>query len=299
MKRIMFGLVVLSFLLFGCSSHEARDSESSYDMSVSEGGMIESDISIGSTGSLPIDPIEPTAPDLKQLENVNRRIIYNAYLELEVKQYLEVVSSIEQTVNEMNGYVVSNQTSRFDDELHYGHLTLRIPQESLNLFFDFLDGHDQIYIQHRDLVGEDVTEQYVDLETRLKSRQELEARLLAFMEEAKSTEDLLNISRDLSNVQYEIEMIKGQMNYINNRADLATVELNLTELQTEFAHEQNLNVWERTKEQWLISYNNLLIGATNLFVFIVGNLPILIVIAAIGGLIYFGYRRKNNRNTSE
>lgn len=302
MKNKMIGLILISLLLlFGCSSNDSSGSQADYDMSASQDAMSESEIGEinNEVADFSIEPTDPTAPDMERLSEATRKIIYNAYLDLEVKQYLDVVQSIEQTVNEMNGYIVSNQTSRLDDQLHEGHLQLLIPQESLELFFDFLEANDQILINHRELTGEDVTDQYVDLATRLDSREQLENRLLTFMEEAETTEDLLNISRDLANVQYEIESIKGQMNYIDNRSDLATVELYIIEQQTEFAHEQNLNIWQRTKEQWLNSYNSLLIGGANLFVFIVGNLPIIILIVVVSGLIYFAYRKRRARRTIE
>lgn len=302
MKNKVIGLILISLLLlFGCSSNDSSGSQADYNMSISQDAMSESEIGEinNEVADFSIEPTDPTAPDMEKLSEATRKIIYNAYLDLEVKQYLDVVQSIEQTVNEMNGYIVSNQTSRLDDQLHEGHLQLRIPEESLELFFDFLEANDQILINHRELTGEDVTDQYVDLATRLDSREQLENRLLTFMEEAETTEDLLNISRDLANVQYEIESIKGQMNYIDNRSDLATVELYIIEQQTEFAHEQNLNIWQRTKEQWLNSYNSLLIGGANLFVFIVGNLPIIFLIVVVSGLIYFAYRKRRSKRTIE
>ena len=305
MKKKIVGLILVSLImLIGCGNNDASTNRATYDMAVDDGAYTEeasydSDMAEDFSGSLPVEPGEPTAPDLDRLEEANRRIIYNAYLDLEVKQYLDVVSNIEQKVTEMNGYIVANQTSRLDDQLHEGSLQIRIPQESLDSFFNYLEGHDQISINHRDLVGEDVTDRYIDLATRLESREQLEARLLTFMEEAETTEDLLNISRDLTNVQYEIESIKGQLNYIDNRADLATVDLYIIEQQTEFAHDQNLNVWQRTKEQWLNSYNNLLIGGANLFVFVVGNLPVIILIVMISGVIYFAYRKRKAKRMVE
>ena len=294
-KLIMFGFIAV-LILFGCNSVQDY-SESSGAVSDSAGSGWDSNI--GSDMDDEAREEAGIAPDSEQLDEARRRIIYNAYLDLEVRQYLDVTQNIEKTVTDMNGYIVSNQTSRFDNDLHHGNIQLRIPQESLDRFFNYLEDHEQISINQRDLVGEDVTDQYVDLATRLDSREQLEDRLLTFMEEAETTEDLLNISRDLANVQYEIERIKGQMNYIDNRADFATVELSIVERQTEFAHEQGLDVWERTKEQWLNSYNTLLIGATNLFVFVVGNLPIIIVMFVLGGIAFWLIKKRQTKQPNE
>ena len=293
----LIALSALSLLLFGCGGDfDSSESERAiYDYAATEEY---SDAEAQMEMAIEEDfiPPEDTAPDREQLEEATRRIIYNAYLDLEVKQYLEVTQNIEEKVFDMNGYVVSNQTSRYDDDLHQGTIEIRIPQERLDEFFNYLEKHDQISIQHREITGEDVTDQYVDLETRLASREQLEERLMTFMEEAETTEDLLNISRDLANVQYEIERLKGQMNYIENRSDLATVELYIYEQETEFAHDRDLNVWERTKEQWLTSYNNIIVFGANLFVFVVGNLPVLILIVLIIGFIIWRVRRRKVRD---
>src|SRR5699024_3133711 len=250
--RIIY-LIPILLITFGCSPR-SMDDQAVMD---NESASIEQDFSrqaIGEEEMVEMDMGEESAQtnewDSADLEQANRKIIYNAYLDLEDKQYLEVIDTIEQKTLDMNGYIVSNQTSRLDDQLHHGHMVLRIPQESLTAFFDFLDAEDQITINQRAVTGEDVTEQYVDLETRLNSREQLEDRLMTFMEEAETTEDLINISRDLADVQYEIEQIKGQINYLDNRSDLATVELSIIELQTELAHDQNLDIWDRINEKW-------------------------------------------------
>lgn len=281
-------------LLFGCSGQDSNSDRSSYD-TASEEAHFEIEMADEAIVDPSTEQAEQSAPDADQLDKANRKIIYQAYLDLEVKQYPNVIQNIEETVTDMDGYLVSNHTSRLENQLHQGNLVLRIPQETLDSFFNFLENHDQISINQRNLTGEDVTDQYIDLETRLKAREQLEERLLSFMEEAKTTKDLLSISNDLADVQYEIEQIKGQMNYIENRSDLATVELHLIEQEAELAHNKNLNVWARVKEQWLNNYNHLLIGLSNLFVIVVGNIPILILVCIVGWLFYRIYRKRKHK----
>lgn len=277
-------LSILMLFAFGCSASDSDSTEFDRAPDSSAGAIESPDMGRGE------DAIDQIGTDPVNLEQVNRKIIYNAHLDLEVKKYPDVIDLLENTVMEMNGYIVTNQTSKLENELHYGHIRLRIPQELLDRFFTLLESSELISIRNREVVGEDVTEDYIDLETRLRSREELEARLMAFMGDAETTEDLINISRDLANVQYEIERLKGQINHIDNRAELATVDLSMIERQTEFAHEQNFDVWERIQESWLASYNLILVTATNIFVFIIGYLPIILALTIIGGLIFLGYR---------
>jgi len=98
------------------------------------------------------------------------------------------------------------------------------------------------------ITGQDVTEEYIDLESRLKSKQAVESRF-SFMEQAEKTEDLLAISKDLAKVQEEIETIKGRMNYLENKADLATVTISIEENKVEVKNlgDSQLKTWEKNK----------------------------------------------------
>lgn len=231
---------------------------------------------------------EDTVNELDEGTEENRKIIYNAFLKLEVAQYLDTINSIEDTLSQYDGYIVSNQTSRIDEHLYDGELILRIPAAFLHDFIDTLQT-EAITIHHQNISGEDVTEVYVDLETRLTSKEKVEERLISLMEEADSTEDLLNISNALADVQLEIEQLKGQIHYYENRAELATVHLSISEQRTDPVHDQNLNVWDRIKDQWLTSYNILVVGTINFFIFIIGNLPILLILLVLAWFIHKYY----------
>ncbi|MBM7542957.1 DUF4349 domain-containing protein [Amphibacillus cookii] len=231
---------------------------------------------------------EDTVYELTGDTEENRKIIYNAFLKLEVVQYLDTMNLIEDKLSQYDGYIVSNQTSRIDEHLYDGELIVRIPEAFLYDFINTLQTED-ITIHHQNIGGEDVTEAYVDLETRLTSKEKVEERLISLMEEADSTEDLLNISNELAEVQLEIEQLKGQIHYYENRAELATVHLSIFEQRTDPVHDQDLNIWERINDQWLTSYNILVVGAVNFFIFIIGNLPILLVLSVVTWFIYRYY----------
>ncbi len=81
----------------------------------------------------------------------------------------------------------------------------------------------------RNISGDDVTEEYVDLESRLKSKRVVEERLISFMNNAEKTEDLLKISEDLAEVQEEIETIEGRKKFLENQTSLSTIIITLYE----------------------------------------------------------------------
>src|SRR5699024_7646021 len=124
--------------------------------------------------------------------------------------------------------VDSNINEDEDDGSKNGHITARIPQED---FKSFIKTGEEGSSKDLDssTSGEDVTKVYVDLKSRLNSKEVVEDRLLTFMEEADKTEDLLKISNDLAEVQEEIEALKGQINYLDDKSDLATVSIYMQE----------------------------------------------------------------------
>src|SRR5574339_927729 len=75
--------------------------------------------------------------------------------------------------------------------------------------------------------GEDVTDQYVDLQSELQNLEATRARILEFLQAAKTVDEALRINQELANIEGQIEQIKGQMNYLNDRSAYSTITLNL------------------------------------------------------------------------
>lgn len=149
----------------------------------------------------------------------------------------------------------------------------------------------------RVISGQDVTEEFVDLESRLKSKKQVEERLLEFMEDAEKTEDLLKISDDLARVQEEIETIVGRLNYLKDKTDFATVTIHIQEENVKLTsmNEGELNTWDEAKKQWMRSINFILTAFSGMFVFFVGNFPLFLlglIFIGIGFIIWQKVRRK-------
>ncbi|MDC3413218.1 DUF4349 domain-containing protein [Terrihalobacillus insolitus] len=231
-------------------------------------------------------------------QDSSRKIIYNANLSVEVKDFEVSVNDIQAQITEAGGYIVNSSTNGgADGKRLYGQVTARIPQERFRNFLKTVE-KESMKVLESNVTGEDVTEEYVDLESRLKSKKVVEKRLLDFMEKAEKTEDLLKISADLANVQEEIEQITGRMNYLQNKADLATVTINISEnkINVPKIEEENLNTWERTKKLFMESVNFLLSTLSGLFVFIVGSLPVLLLLGLIGFVSFRIYKKKKNKD---
>ncbi|MBP1949669.1 hypothetical protein J2Z82_002609 [Virgibacillus litoralis] len=297
-------IIGISILITACSN-EAGDSESSSDqanVNTEEKSSQENSSVSSGTGDGAVSDDSGSQEDASsqngKVSDVNRKIIYTANLRIEVKNYKKAVNDIQNQVADRGGYIVeSNMHGGSEDSSTNGQLTARIPQEQFREFVQLVeDGSSEVL--ESSISGQDVTEEYVDLESRLKSKRVVEKRLLSFMEQAKKTKDLLTISDDLAKVQGEIEEITGRMNYLENKADLATVTIHIQEKNVTISsiNKEDLNTWEKTKQQFMESINILISAFSSLFVFFIGNLPVLIILGAVGLAIFFIIKRRKRSN---
>ncbi|MEF2293985.1 DUF4349 domain-containing protein [Virgibacillus dokdonensis] len=238
---------------------------------------------------------ETEVPKADTYDVDQRKVIYTADTRIEVKDLQKKIATLESLIIDYNGYIVESSRSNDTEEKNStGFITARVPQTNFKTFMDEVESGEGKLLSSN-ISGQDVTEEYVDLESRLQSKKVVEKRLLAYMEQAEKTEDLLAISEDLAEVQEEIEQITGRMNYLQNKADLATVHIEIKENNVSL-EDGDLNTWEATKQQFIKSINFLLKVISNVFVFIAGNMPVLILIGVLGwlGWIFITKRIKQN-----
>jgi hypothetical protein len=296
--------IILSFMLIlaGCSggmsdSNESKatdgDTSSSMDNSTSE----ELAFSEGEQESNTADSASGGKGSEKAASGaVQRMVIFNAEMNLRVKSFEKSRDALEQKAKGYNGYIVQSSSSSYEEGQQSGTMTFRIPQEHFQAFLNDAEGL-SVEVYNRQVTGQDVTEEYVDLESRLKSKRAVEARLLEFMKEAQKTEDLLKISSDLAKVQEEIEQIAGRKKFLENQTAFSTVTITIEENQVAVPKidNENLNTWQKIKKQFADNINILLSAGSGIIVFLVGNLPILLIVGLIVGAIIIAVRKYAKR----
>ncbi|MGJ3196886.1 DUF4349 domain-containing protein [Peribacillus frigoritolerans] len=285
-RKTMMLMFSLFLLLVGCSSNEKDDSASESQDEKAESKM---DASISG------NKVQEEAAEKEGMTD-ERKVIHQAQLELKVKNLEKAQMKIENKAAEYGGYVVESNVYREDEELVEGTITVRVPEAHFQDFLTDSEG-EASEVVGRNVTGQDVTEQYVDLKARLKSKRAVEERLLAFMKGAEKTEDLLKISSDLAVVQEEIEQLTGQMKYLENQTSYSTVTITLSQdrIVVPGIDNKELNTWERTKKQLATSANLLLKAGSGIIVFIIGNLPILIILGGAGAVVHWVIKRRGKR----
>jgi hypothetical protein len=154
-----------------------------------------------------------------------RMIVRNGDISLVVEDVVSARDETSQLAIRFDGYVVSSRIWGEEQDMK-GYISIRVPDEKF----------DQVLAELRELAirvtsestdSQDVTEEYVDLQSRLRNAEATESQYLALLEKAADVEDILNIYDSLSRVRSEIEQIKGRMQYLERTSSTSLISVNL------------------------------------------------------------------------
>lgn len=218
--------------------------------------------------------------------SVEHLIIRNASLSLVVPDTEAAIVEINDLVDELGGYVVESNVYQYQEGMQAS-VMLRIPAESLDTALEQIRDL-ATEVRHESISGQDVTEEYVDLQSRLRYLEATEARLLEFLEEAEDTEAALAVYEQLQGIQADIEHVKGRTQYLEQSAAMATINLDITP--DELAQPIQVGGWHpegtaRDAFQSLIRVLQFLVDAIIVIVILI--VPVLLAIAIpIAGLVF-------------
>lgn len=218
----------------------------------------------------------------------SRKIIYNATLWLETKQFDQASADLLEAASQAGAYVQSSESNgsaeRGDRSVYY---TLRVPADN---YSEFLNAAAQAAnLVRRSESSQDVTAEYVDLEARLASLEQQRQRLDELAAKAESLEDLLAIEQQRSEVQYQIESYTGQMNVLQDQISYSTVEVYLDEV-TELTP-QSPSFLSRVGSAFRGSWNGFVSVVQELVIGLIYLLPFLVVAAVVIVLVVLLARR--------
>jgi hypothetical protein len=156
-------------------------------------------------------------------------IVKNADVRLTVKDTDVAIDRTTQIVGDAGGYIVSSRVwyqDYFGNNLKYAAITIGVPVDEFEKVLSHLRGL-AIKVVDETAAGDDVTQQYVDLQSQLTNLESTRARIQEFLKDAKTVDEALRINQELSTIEGQIEQIKGQMNYLHDRSAYSTITLNL------------------------------------------------------------------------
>ncbi|NLE75853.1 MAG: DUF4349 domain-containing protein [Chloroflexi bacterium] len=229
-----------------------------------------------------------------------RMIVKTARLSLTVQDTAKAAEDAQNLATSLGGFVATSQTYYRGDQLAAS-MTLRVPADRFETAVQEIKAL-AVRVENETLGGQDVTEEYVDLEARLRNleltEKELQQLLTEVRERTSKAEDVMAVYRELVQIRGEIEQTKGRMQYLERSVGLATIDLELT------PHELTPRVTEKgwqplvTLRDSSRSLVRALQGLGDLVIwFVVFLLPVLLILAIPVALLvllvrYLSRRRK-------
>jgi hypothetical protein len=167
-------------------------------------------------------PVNQSATGVTSSVLDSRKIIRNAYLRIEAEDVVSALNTATRLSEQVGGYIVTARTWRAGD-LPYATLSFAVPVER---FEEALTQTRTLgEVQDENVTSQDVTGQFVDLEARIANLEATAARIRSFLEDTKKVEEALNVNRELSNVESELEILKGQRNTLAQQTSFSTVTI--------------------------------------------------------------------------
>ena len=229
---------------------------------------------------------------------IDRKVIRNAELSLESDSPEDAQRNIGSIAERKGGFVVESQQSSTDVRSTTRDtvvMSVRVPSDK------FADTLDEIRSTAKRVItenikGEDVTEEFIDVEARLKAKKALEQQFTEIMKRAYSVEDALNVQAELADVRGEIEKIEGRKRFLENQASMSTIRI---KLQTPTAFSASSDGFsDRLSESFGKGLNFALNFVLGLVTVGIGILPFALFIGVPGYLIARSVMRGRNRPMS-
>lgn len=208
-----------------------------------------------------------------------RRIVYNTHLSLVVKEYATFESKLPALVDQHGGFISNSETNRRYNNRQSGEWVARIPVANYVAFLQGVTGLG--FAESRTEDAQDVTEEFVDVEARIRNNKKLEERIITMLEERTGKlSDVLEIERELSRVREEIERMEGRLRVLSDRSALATITIQCRE-EKEYVPPAAPTFSSRIQKSWSQSINAMKQTGENIVIAAIAILPWLLVIGVL------------------
>jgi hypothetical protein len=197
-------------------------------------------------------------------------------------------------VESNGGWVVSSSLYQYSETAKTGDITVRVPSDGYNSALEAIKGM-ALEVTNESSSGQDVTDEYVDLSSRLANLEATAARVRNFLDESQNVEEALAVNQELSRLEGDIEVIKGRMQYLSQSASFSTISVHLTP--DEASQPIELAGWrpQGVAKNAIEALITALQGIANFLIwFVIFILPVLLIIGVPIWLVirFFARRRR-------
>jgi hypothetical protein len=179
-----------------------------------------------------------------------QKIIKTGHLRFESRNLDETHRQINRLVSRYQGFVSSDRSGKGYNE-DFRSMAIRVPSQHFQAMLDSIS-RGVAYFDQNEVTQRDVTEEFVDIEARLRAKRELENRYLELLKQAKNVKEMLEIERELSTIREEIEARQGRLNYLQNQVAYSTLNINVYTRTTDrgITTSYGNKMWNAIKSGW-------------------------------------------------
>lgn len=220
---------------------------------------------------------------------VDKKVMRDGSLSLRVKNVDETVSRVTGIAASLGGDISDSRLTRSNAGTKSGTITVKVPvgqfQEALVKLKETA-----VVVLSENVSGTDVTAQYIDISAHIANKKVAEASLQSLLERAEKISDVIEITNTLAGVRAEIESLEGQLRYLNEQTDKASITLFLTEDVTVTA-DQRFRPLQAVKESLVLLIGLFSDLTQGLIKFLIVGVPVLLIDGAILWGLYIVARR--------
>lgn len=247
----------------------------------------------GDSDTPDFDPGAPGAGDPSL-----RHVIRRGSIDLAVSDTREKLREVQAIVRDAKGIVANLYVYEIREDRYGARATLRIPENRFETVLEQLENLGKATNIQSEL--EDITMQYIDLESRLKNQEAQEERLMEILDMADTVEDVLEIEKELNRVRGEIESMSARLTRLKDQVTYATINVTLREKSvptgTVSPHAFH-NLGSRISEAFIGSINFILSAVSGLIVLFTALIPALFLLIIIGAVVWLIVRRQLKART--
>ncbi len=166
--------------------------------------------------------------DDMQVSQVDKKIIKNGFLTLKVESTDGATEEITKIITENDGEIFSSNFNEYVRGSRSGTITVKVPAPNFQKTITELKTV-ATQVVNESTSGQDVTEQYVDLQAQLKNKKAEEQTFVSLLDRSGELNDVLSVSREIARVRGEIERLEGKVKYLESQTDMSTITVNLSE----------------------------------------------------------------------
>lgn len=255
-----------------------------------EAEMIAMDMAMSSRSFAPtsviLPPMDGNSGDLSKYDDVGPRIIKTGSVSMDVKNTQETLESIGELAATYDGFVQSSNTwLNYNDSLA-GSITLRVGSEHFEVAMVEIKKLATV-VRSESVSGQDVTEEFIDVEARLGTLRAEEAQYLEILKKATTVEEILQVNDYLARVRRDIESSEGRLQYLENRTSLSTITVDMAEEASVIAPTRDWQPFVVVKQ----AINQLVVASQGFVNLVIWVLVFGVPIVLVGWLVRMGVKR--------